>query len=211
MQAARASAATGAANARGRRTRLALLAAARAILEEHGFGGLTMANVAEHAGVSRRAVYLHFASRSDLVGGLFDYVSATEDLAASARAIRAAPTALAALEAWAHLEATYHVRILGVARAIEHVGRDDPDAVGWRRRIEAYQRELCQVVAQRLVDEHRLADGWTSQTAAEMLWALMATEPLERLLRDRGWTPEQYEQRFANLLRAAFVVPATTT
>jgi AcrR family transcriptional regulator len=43
-------------NARARRTRTALLAAARAVLLEHGFPHLTMAAVAERAGVTRRAV-----------------------------------------------------------------------------------------------------------------------------------------------------------
>jgi len=193
------------ANARRRRTHAALLAAARALLEAHGFAALTMAAVAERAGVSRAAVYLHFASRSDLVGALFEYVAETEGLAAAVQPVRAAPDAVAALDAWARLEATYHARILGVARALEHVGREDPDAAAWRQRIELFQRDLCRLIAQRLADEHRLAAGWTTDTAADLLWALMATEPLARLLRDCHWTPEQYAARVAQLLRAAFV------
>src|SRR5919204_5147604 len=93
------------ANARSRRTRTALLAAARAVLEERGFPQLTMAAVAERAGVTRRAVYLHFTSRSDLVGALFEYVAETEGLAAAVQPVRAAPDAVAALDAWAQLEA----------------------------------------------------------------------------------------------------------
>jgi AcrR family transcriptional regulator len=37
-----------------------------------------MAAVADRAGVSRRAVYLHYASRAELVTALFDYVSEQE-------------------------------------------------------------------------------------------------------------------------------------
>src|SRR6266508_6390719 len=62
-------------NARSRRTRAALLDATRALLEEHGTEWLTMAAVAERAGVSRRAVYLHFASRAELLTELFGHVS----------------------------------------------------------------------------------------------------------------------------------------
>src|SRR5690242_13342874 len=116
------------ANARSRRTRAALLAAARALLEEHGFEALSMASVAERAGVSRRAVYLHFASRGELVGALFEYVAESEGLQATVQTVRLAPDAATALDNWARLEATYHARILGVARALEHVGREDPDA-----------------------------------------------------------------------------------
>ena len=62
-------------NARSRRTRTALLASTRAILEEQGFEALTMTAVADRAGVTRRAVYMHFASRAELLGALFDYVA----------------------------------------------------------------------------------------------------------------------------------------
>ena len=210
MQAPPASTAQQPLNARGRRTRAALLAAARALLEEAGFGALSMAAVAERAGVTRRAVYLHFASRGDLVGALFEAVAETEGLRERVAAIRAAPNALAALDAWALLEATYHARILGVARALEHIGRDDPEAVAWRERITTFQLDLCQHIVQRLVDEARLAQGWTARTAADMMWALMSTEPLERLLRDRGWAPELYAHRLAQLLHATFVAASPT-
>src|ERR671935_2573327 len=197
------------ANARSRRTRTALLAAARAVLEEHGFPQLTMAAVAERAGVTRRAVYLHFGSRSELVGALFDYVAETEGLQASLDQVRSAPDGISALDAWARHEATYHVRILGVARALEHVGRDDPDAATWRDRIARHQFVDCQLLAERLAHEHHLAPGWTVDSATDMLWALIATEPLERLLVDRGWPPQQYADRFAQLLRSTFVRPST--
>src|ERR671933_1934159 len=192
-------------NARGRRTRTALLAAARAVLEQRGFPELTMAAVAERAGVTRRAVYLHFGSRSELVGALFDYVAQTEGLEASLQQVRSAPDGVSALDAWARHEATYHARILGVARALEHVGRDDPDAATWRDRIAKHQLADCRRLAERLADEQRLAPGWTIDSATDMLWALISTEPLERLLVDRGWSPEAYAERFARLLRSTFV------
>ena len=144
-------------NARGRRTRAALLNAARALLEEHGFSMLTMADVAERASVTRRAVYLHFRSRSDLVGALFEYVAETEGLVDSLQRVRSAPDAVTALDEWARHEASYHVRILGVARALEHVGREDPDAASWRESIAAHQQFDCRLLAQRLADEQRLA------------------------------------------------------
>src|SRR5919199_5286955 len=197
-------------NARSRRTRTALLAAARSVLEKDGFPRLTMAAVAERAGVTRRAVYLHFDSRSELVGALFDYVADTEGLEASLQRVRTAPNAVAALDAWARHEASYHARILGVARALEHVGRADPDAAAWRERIARHQLADCRLLAERLAHERRLASGWTVESATDMLWALIATEPLERLLVDRGWTPQQYAERLAQLLRSTFVTPSTS-
>jgi AcrR family transcriptional regulator len=181
------------------------LAAARSLLEERGFDALTMAAVAERAGVSRRAVYLHFASRTDLVGALFDYVAETEGLRASLRRVHDAPDAVTALDEWARHEAMFHGRILGVTSALEHVGRADPDAAIWRRQIAEYQFRDCRALAERLEREHCLAPNWTVETAADMLWALISTEPLEKLLVDRHWSPQQYAERYAQLLRSTFL------
>ncbi len=52
-----------------------MLAATRQILEEEGFEALTMAAIAERAGVTRRSAYLHFASRAEVVDALFAYVA----------------------------------------------------------------------------------------------------------------------------------------
>lgn len=64
-----------------------LLRAAREVVEQEGFPALTMAAVAERAGVSRRAVYLHFATRTDLLMALYRDLGRAEDLAVSLQAV----------------------------------------------------------------------------------------------------------------------------
>lgn len=192
-------------NARSRRTRDALLAAARALLEERGFEALTMAAVAERAGVSRRAVYLHFGSRSELVGALFPYVAAVEGLAASLRPVEEAPDAVAALDAWARHLAAYHPRVLAVARAVERVRHVDPDAARHYERARQAQYATCKRLAAGLAAERRLAPGWTVARAADMLLALVSSDLIEALLVERGWSQAQLAEHLALLFRSAFV------
>jgi AcrR family transcriptional regulator len=194
-------------NARSRRTRAALLAAARSLLEEQGAGSLTMAAVADRAGVSRRAVYLHFASRVELLTELFGYVSEQEGLAASLQPVWDAPDAAAALRRWAAQHARVHPRILAVAMAIQRVRHGDPAAAGHWRLVMADQQACCRRLATRLAGEGRLARGWTVPAAAEMLWALMSFELLEELLVDRGWSPARYRAHMARLLASTFLDP----
>ena len=194
-------------NARSRRTRAALLAAARSLLEEQGAEALTMAAVAERAGVSRRAVYLHFASRTELVTELFGYVSEQEGLAASLQPVWEAPDAAAALQAWAGHLARFHPRILAVARAIQQVRRSDPDAARHWRLVMADQQACCRRLARWLAREQRLARPWTVPAATDMLWALMSFELLEELLIDRGWSPARYRTHLATLLSSTFLRP----
>src|SRR5689334_19472198 len=148
------------ANARSRRTRGGLLDAAREILEGQGFEALTMSAVADRAGVTRRAAYLHFATRGELVGALFDHLAAAEGLAGSVRKVWAAPDAAAALDEWAAHLARYHPALLAVDRALQRVWRQDPDAAAHRERVVAERLANCRRLARRLADEDRLRPPW---------------------------------------------------
>ena len=191
-------------NARSRRTRAALLAAARAILEEHGFEALTMTAVADRAGVTRRAVYMHFASRGALVGAMFDYVAGVEGLAGSVERVWASADAVSALDAWAEHLARYHPRLLAVDRAVQRLWREDPDAAAHRARVVAAKLSNCRRLARWLADEGRLADAWTVQSAADMLFALIASDVIEALLVDRRWSRRRLAEHLAILFRSTF-------
>jgi AcrR family transcriptional regulator len=164
-----------------------------------------MAAVAERAGVSRRAVYLHFASRTELLTELFGYVSEQEGLASSLEPVWRAPDAVAALEEWARHLARFHPRILAVALAIQRVRRVDPDAEAHWKLVMADQQACCHRLATWLAREQRLAPPWTVQAAADMLWALMSFDLLEELLVDRGWSPRRFRTYLAALLRSTFL------
>jgi AcrR family transcriptional regulator len=193
------------ANARSRRTRAALLAAARELLEREGFEALTMAAVAERAGVTRRSVYLHFASRSDLVAGLFDHVAAAEGLQESLGRVWAAPDARAALEAWAAHVAGYGARVLAVDRAVARVQRRDPDAAAHRRRVQEAKLTSCRHLAEQVAAEGRLAAPWTADTAADVILALSTSDVIEALGGDRGWSRSRTADGLARILTATLL------
>jgi len=192
-------------NARSRRTRATLLSAARGILEEDGFEALTMAAVADRAGVTRRAVYLHFASRAELVAGLFDHVAAEAGLHESLAPVWAAPDAAAALEEWARHLARYHPKMLAVDRAIERVHRTDPDAARHRERVARAKLAGCRRLAQRLDDEGVLASQWSVDSATDMLYALISSDVVEGLTVDRRWSKQKLASHLGLLLRSTFV------
>lgn len=192
-------------NARSRRTREALLAAARSLIESEGLAGLTMGAVAQRAGVSRRAVYLHFSSRAELITALFAYVNQTEDLAGSVRPVADAPDGEQALVEWAKHLARYHPRLIAIGRALQRAQDSDPDAGAHWELVTRDWHDHCRTLAARLEAEGRLAPPWTVDTAADMLWALMSFDVLEGLLVERGWSEQQLAERLAAMFRATFV------
>jgi AcrR family transcriptional regulator len=195
-------------NARSRRTRDALLRAARAILEQEGFEALTMSAVAQRADVTRRAVYMHFGSRSDLVRAVFEYVAEAEGLQGSLQRVWDARDAAVTLDEWAAHLARYHPRLLEVDRAVRRVWRTDPDAADHRRRVVAAQLAGCRRIAQRMKDENRLAEPWTVTTAADMLLALISSDLIETLLVERRWSQRKLSDHLALVLRSTFLASA---
>lgn len=192
-------------NARSRSTRAALLAAAREILEKRGFEALTISAVAARAGVSRPAVYLHFASRSDLIAELFDHVATAEGLEQSLRPVWEAPDAVSALDRWAEHLARYHPRILAIDRAVERIRHADSDAAAHRRRVIAEQLRSTTRLAGRLHDETRLAEPWTVASASDMLFALISSDMIEALTIDRRWSRRRLADHLKVLFRSTFV------
>ncbi|NYI07771.1 TetR/AcrR family transcriptional regulator [Allostreptomyces psammosilenae] len=194
-------------NARSRRTRTAVLAATRAILEEEGLEALTMSKVAERVGVSRRGLYLHFASRTELVTALFDYLAEEEGLYRSLDRVWDAPDSVAALREWARHLGRYHPRVLAVDQAVRRVRRHDDDAALHYERAVASQLEHCRRIAEWLEREERLAPPWTVDGATEMLWALISSDLVEALVVERRWSPGLLGDHLALMYERTFVRP----
>ncbi|PRX05267.1 UNVERIFIED_ORG: TetR family transcriptional regulator [Actinomadura viridilutea] len=190
-------------NARGRRSRSALLRAARELIEERGVEAVTMAAVAERAGVTRRAVYLHFRSRGELINELFGHIADTEDLPGRFAAVDDAPDGVAALEEFARAHAAFMARTLPFSTAVERVAHADPDAARHWETVLYWRNETNKALIRRLHDEGVLAPGWTVDTAADMLLALTSNGVIRTLL-ERGWSVEQVGAHMARVLRAAF-------
>lgn len=192
-------------NARSRRTRDALLAAARRLLEDSGPDSVTMAAVSELAQVSRRAVYLHFESRGALINALFDYVNEVEELGGGLQWVFAAPDCEAMLRRYAEFLMTYVPRILPVSRAIHRAVPSDPAAAQhWATAIQL-RRDTAADLVRRILDEGRLAPRWTATDAEGLLLALMSNDVIDTFLTDCEWSVEYAADRLGTLFCSTFL------
>lgn len=195
-------------NERGRRTRAAILDATWDLLETAGAEGTTMTAVAERAGITRRALYLHFRSRAELLGALHAHVDERLDLAGSTGAIARAPDAVAALREFAEHLARFHSRIARVDAALLRAADADPEAARLVGDGAAMWHEACHALAGRLLREGVLADPWTTETAADLLWSFMFPETLTRLTEQRGWSQDRYAHLLGVILVRTLVTGA---
>jgi AcrR family transcriptional regulator len=192
-------------NARSRRTARNLLKAARELIESGGSEAATMAATAELAGVSRRAIYLHFASRGELMGALVDYLNEVEDSEGAWQAVSQAPDAVSALAAMAEVMADFLPRVMAAARAIRQAAGSDPDAAQHVKIANEWRLRSYLSVMERLRDEGQLSPEWTPRTAAEMLQGIASIEVINILLNECHWAPAELARHLGTLFRRTFV------
>ena len=182
-----------------------MLTAARSLLEETPGAKVSMARIAERAGVSRQALYLHFADRTDL----FLEVSRMADAAARSPArqqrVDGAPTARDALREAIALQAWLKPRLRGIATALDVLRRTDPAAdAAWKEREHARLRR-CEDVVRRLEAEGELAPAWDVASAARCLWAVTSQRVWDDLVVDQGWSTTRYRRYLTQLLETALL------
>ena len=185
-------------------TRRRVLQAAWELLEQEG-SGVRLVDVADRAGVSRQAVYLHFGDRSGLLVALMDFI----DVSLGAVQIRAhahgADSGVESLQRFIETMSWYTAKIDRVAQVTE-AGKDQDEALAaaWRDRMGRRQLHLRSIV-ERIAAEGRLAEGWSVDAAVELLYVVTMPGPWRELTRELGWTAEEYTQHLTRLVRGSLL------
>lgn len=190
-------------------TRQAILRAARRLVESEGAQNVLMEDVARAAGCSRRAIYLHFSSRTELLLALPDYIDQQEGLRESVSRIWDAPDAMAGLEAFTDHITEYHPKIAATVRAVDIARRSDADAAAlWADRMDAWHA-MCGRLAAWLERDGVLAAHHSVDTAADVLWAMMSVRLWEDLVEFRGWQPQHFRELLQDLLTGTLTTGPT--
>jgi hypothetical protein len=71
--------------------------------------------------------------------------------------------------------------------------------------VNAEKLANCRRLADRLEQEGHLAPGWTTQTARDMLFALISSDMIEALLGDRRWSRRRLANQLSRLFRSTFL------
>ena len=186
-------------------TRSRILEATVRMLEERGGRGVRMGDIAAAAGVSRQAVYLHFASRTELLVAatrhLDEVLNIDERLAPSRAATSGAQRLDLFIECWG----SYIPEIYGVAKALLLAqSNDEAAAAAWQDRMLA-MRDGCRAAIDALRADGILAAQWKPETATDALWTMLLVPNWENLTIECGWSTKQYVQRMKTVARRTFL------
>lgn len=179
-------------------TRRRILEVTQELLVEQG-SALKLQDVAEQAGVSRQALYLHFGDRQGLILALVRHMD--ESLALDDRLddVYSAKEGRELLERAMRLNTEFWGKVAPVAGVL--VGGREDDALGraWQDRM-AFRRTAFRRMADRLDDLGGLASPWDVDDAADLLYALTHFDSWRQLTGELGWSDDHYVEAMTRLL-----------
>jgi AcrR family transcriptional regulator len=191
---------TGKKGEKSRQTRQRILRAAYELFVDQGYGATTLQDIAERAGVAVQTIYFAFGNKPSLLTELVDVTIAGDDEPIPTLQRDWFREAVAAATAEAHLRA--HVRgacavlarvapIMDVLRA---AGAQEPTLAGLWQQDTDPRLEVQTTAARSLTAKPGATPGMTTERAADLLYALLSPELYLLFIRDRGWTPQRWEQ-----------------
>ncbi|MFK7967222.1 MAG: TetR/AcrR family transcriptional regulator [Burkholderiaceae bacterium] len=182
-------------------TRENILKAAIGLLMSDQRRGVRMSDIAKAAGISRQAVYLHFATRAELLIAATHYVDQLNAMDETLRASRVAQTGVERLDAYIDAWANYVPKIYGMAKALMAMSDTDAEAAqAWGQRMQDV-REGCEAAVKALHKDQMLASGYTQKQATDILWMLMSVRNWEQLTGPCQWSPSAYSKMLKRIAR----------
>jgi AcrR family transcriptional regulator len=176
------------------------------LLRRRGTNQVTVADIAEAAGVSRQLIYVHFANRAGLLVALARHHDASSGFVERVAATRRLPP-VEGLEALLRLWFAYIPEILPFARALEAAAATGEEgAAAWHDRMGDLW-EAFRIAVDRVHRDGRLADGWTVRTATDWISARSHLTIWQLLVGERGWRPGDYTERAVRSILAEVLGP----
>ncbi|MFE7245376.1 TetR/AcrR family transcriptional regulator [Streptomyces sp. NPDC057580] len=193
--------------AKSRQTRLRMLDAARELFVEQGYGVTTLQEVADRAGVAVQTIYFKFGNKRTLLKEVVDTAIAGDDEPVATmerpwfRETLDAGTAEGHLRA--HVAGTRAIldRVAPITEMLAAASAMDPEVKSlWPQGTDP-RYTVQSVAAEAMMAKPGARDDVTADFAADLLYGLLSTELYLLLVRERGWSPERWEQWAFDTLR----------
>ena len=194
-----------------RRTRRAIVAAARESFLDLGYARTTIASVAQEAGVSVETVYKAFGSKPRLAKAVFDVAIVGDDepipmiQREMVAKIEAEPDPRRKLLLYGEHLATAGPRAGPLQLVLRSAAATDPDVAElWESMLEERLFGMS-AFARHLFDGGYLRDDITLESARDVMWTYNSVEMYDLLVLRRGWKPETYGRWIAEAMIAALL------
>ncbi len=187
-------------------TRETILRAAWQLLEANSGQAVQMKDIARQAGISRQAMYLHFASRLELLKATLAYIDQEKGLEQRLRPFEQAGSGRDRLRLAVEVWGNYIPEIHGVARALVDRQPEDQAARAAFDDCMACLREACITTIGDLQNEQALLPEWNTRQAVDIMYTLLSIRNWEMLRLECGWSQERYVRGLLHTLQRSLLV-----
>ncbi len=191
---------------RTRRTRAAVIDAARQLFLAQGYSATTVDAVSRLSDTPPATVYRLFSSKLGILKALLDVSIAGDDEPVAVmerpqvRDLLAAGDPREQIEGFAAMLTSLLGRSTPVYRILSDASRSEAEAAVLLAEMSRQRQEGQSQVAKSLARSGRLRTGLRVRDAADVIHALASPEVYGMLVLDRGWKPERYRRWIAATL-----------
>lgn len=189
------------------RTRTAVLAAARDLFVSQGYGGTTVRQVADAAGVHLDTLYATVGRKPEILLALVESAlsGGSEPVPAEerdyVRLIRAASSAGEMIDLYAAAVTAILQRLAPVFSVLRTAADTDAACAAVWTRVSERRAANMLLLAADLRAAGRLRADLTDREVADLVWSMSSAEHWDLLVVRRGWSPEQFRDRLSDAWR----------
>jgi AcrR family transcriptional regulator len=181
-------------------TRQAILDAAQRLFERDGYAATSVPAIAAEARVALKTVYVVFETKANLLNALWEARLGRGEEAIPVlerewyRRVLAEPSPEGKLRILAAQAREVKARSGALLEAIRNASTADPEIAALWNRIQTKLLDVQRSVVEQLVEQDALASRLDPATATDVLWTLNHPTVWHLLVRERGWSAEEYER-----------------
>jgi len=188
-------------------TRRRIVEATRELLQREGYAGMTIEAIARRAEVSAQSVYAIFKSKTGILVELLDQSAFGADYEKVVQQALSARDPEARLRFAARIARQIHGWQSATFDLLRGAGVVAPELAKLEQQREGVRYERQEKMINLLRDAGRLRPGLDDLTARDIFWMLTGRDVYRMLVRERGWSPQKYQDWLADTLVHSLLIP----
>ncbi len=199
--------------ASARRTRRAILDAAIKLFTRQGYGSTTLQEIADEAGVAVQTIYATLKNKRTILAEALDIAIAGDDAVVAVNErdwmtdVWTAATGEQRLQAYASAVAAIMTRASDMFTVVTSAALDDPRLVGLDRETRRRRRTGATTVVKAVAEVSALTPRLGLDRAIDVVWLLNSPAVHQQLVRDSGWSTDEYADWLGGALARELLAP----
>jgi AcrR family transcriptional regulator len=188
-------------------TRATILTTAMRLFLEHGYGGVTVSDIAQDAAIAVPTVYASTGGKAAILATLIDTAQRDPIVEATLSAVGDCRTPHEVIRVLAHGVRVDNQRYHDIIQVMVAAATLDETATATLVESDRRYRQALAQAAHRLQDLHVLKPGLTLDQATDILWFYLGHQAWQLLVSDRQWSWDDAEAWLGEQASTALLAP----